>query len=153
MHENDGLGSHGENNAVASRTGVPPLNPGVAPAPNPVDVGSHITLNVDLVTDVEWSVRGGDQPDAQRTQAQGEREVSPQVIFEMLQAQQVVIAQLQSQQKTLSVAGPETAHRVKTTHLTPPHPPTQPYPTPFHPIPLHIPITSMLDVVVRNISH
>lgn len=59
VHGNDSLGFHGENDsATASGAGVPPLNPGVVPVPNPVDIGSHISLNVDLGTDFGGSIRG-----------------------------------------------------------------------------------------------
>jgi len=54
----DGLGFHGKNNnVVALGTGVPPINPREVPTVEPVDVSSHIALNVDLGADPRGSVR------------------------------------------------------------------------------------------------
>lgn len=62
----DGLGFHRENSVATSEAGIPPLNPGVAPAQNPVDVGSHISQHINLQTGIEGNIRRGDQPNTQR---------------------------------------------------------------------------------------
>ncbi|XP_019246579.1 PREDICTED: uncharacterized protein LOC109226242 [Nicotiana attenuata] len=112
--ENNGIGLQGGNGAnvgvppqnpgvAPADVGVPPQNPGEAPVKIPVDVNSRNVVHVDVSSHTNESVRGE------------EREVSLQIIFEMLQAQQVAIAELQSHHKTPSIVAPETAPRVEQT--------------------------------------
>ncbi|XP_070016034.1 uncharacterized protein [Nicotiana sylvestris] len=79
----------------------------------PIDVSSHIALNANLGTDLAGSVRRKARSGGQETQGIRDGEVSLQVIFEMLKVQQIAIAQLQSQNKTPSIAGPENTRRAE----------------------------------------
>ncbi|XP_070001875.1 uncharacterized protein [Nicotiana sylvestris] len=114
VYGDDSLGFHGENNnVVASRAGVPPINLGKVPNIEPVDVSSHIDLNEDLGADPEGSVRREVRSGYKGMQGIGDGGISLQVIFEMLQDQQIAIAQLQSQHKTPSVVEPGITRRTK----------------------------------------
>lgn len=76
-----------------------------------IDISSHNSLNADAGTDpirnAHREARRGDQ----RMPGMKEGRVSLQVIFQMLQAQQVAITKLQSQNRT-----PNTAKPVNTRH-------------------------------------
>jgi len=108
IHDNEGLG---ENNNAG--VGVPPINPGEVPNMEPVDVSSHIALNADLCADPKADIRREARPGGQRTQGIEEGGVSLQVIFEMMQAQQIAIAQLQSQNRTPNTAEPVNTRRTE----------------------------------------
>ncbi|XP_070029202.1 uncharacterized protein [Nicotiana sylvestris] len=111
VHSDDGLGFHGENNNVG--VSVPSINLGEVPKVKPVDVSSHIALNADFGSAPGKSVRREARAGGQGTHGIGYGGVSLQVIFEMLQAQQVATAQLQSQHKTPSIVEPENTRHTE----------------------------------------
>nr|XP_009801213.1 PREDICTED: uncharacterized protein LOC104246989 [Nicotiana sylvestris]XP_016476769.1 PREDICTED: uncharacterized protein LOC107798311 [Nicotiana tabacum] len=94
LHDSEELG---ENSGIGM--GVPLANPEGVPNVEPVDISSQNVLNTEVGAD---PVRNGcreDQAGGQEARGVQEGGVSLQVIFEMLQAQEVDIAQLKSQQK------------------------------------------------------
>lgn len=111
--KNDNFKNHGENGVAAPDVGVPPRNLENAPGPIPVDVGSRDTQQVDVSSHTNRRVHQRDPQEAQKTPTREEREVSFHVIFEMWQAQQLAIAQLQSHQKTPSTVAPGTTPRAE----------------------------------------
>ena len=94
--ENNGPEDHGENGVVVPGVDLPQRNHEDAPEPIPVDVVSRDAQHVDISSHTNRSIRQENQQEAQKTPAREEQEVSLHVIFEMLQAQQLAIAQLQS---------------------------------------------------------
>jgi len=98
IHDNEGLG---ENSSIW--VGIPPINPEEVPNMEPINISSHNALNADSGTDPVGNERGEARSSSQGTRGTRDGGISLQVIFEMLQAQQIVIAQLQSQNKTPSV--------------------------------------------------
>ncbi|XP_070055144.1 uncharacterized protein [Nicotiana tomentosiformis] len=102
-HTDDGIDLYGESdNIAAPRNGVPPINSDGASAMDPIDVSSHIAINGNLGVDPENSVRRDVRTADQNAQGSGEGSISLRMIFEMLQTQQVAIAQLQNQNRTPS---------------------------------------------------
>lgn len=63
----------------------------------PLDFNSQVALEANQRSEPEKSIQGGTRSVARDTHNVKEIEVSLRVIFEMLQAQQIAIAQLQSQ--------------------------------------------------------
>ncbi|XP_070011731.1 uncharacterized protein [Nicotiana sylvestris] len=106
--ENDNLENHRENGVAIPVIGTPLQNPDNAPRPIPEDAGSRDAQQVDENSHTDRSIQHGDQQEAQKTPARDEQGVSLHVIFKMLQAQQLAIAQLQSHPKTPSTVAPKT---------------------------------------------
>lgn len=114
VHGDNGLGFHGENDSiVALGVDVPPINPGEVSNAEPVDISSHIALNADLGANPGASIRMKVRSGGQRTHGVGDGGINLQVIFEMLQAQHIAIAQLQSHNKTPSVDEPKNTRRIE----------------------------------------
>ncbi|XP_070046049.1 uncharacterized protein [Nicotiana tomentosiformis] len=84
----------------------------------PLDVNSHVALEANQHSEPEKSIQGGTRYVARDTHNVEEIGVSLRMIFEMLQAQQVAIAQLQSQ--TQLPSKPEPSKPRETSHKTEP---------------------------------
>ncbi|XP_070032231.1 uncharacterized protein [Nicotiana tomentosiformis] len=101
------FGHHGKNNNLVSSNEVPLVDPNGVPAADPVNANSQVAININLPTDLENSVRGGPRSTA-REAPKGEGDgVSLRLIFEMLQAQQAAIVQLQNQSHAPNRVEPE----------------------------------------------
>jgi len=90
-------GLQDENNNLTTGDERPLVDPVGTRVADPIDVNSHVAIEAKQRSDPENSIHGGTRPAVQNTQNVGEDGISLCMIFEMLQAQQVVIAQLQSQ--------------------------------------------------------
>nr|XP_009786539.1 PREDICTED: uncharacterized protein LOC104234641 [Nicotiana sylvestris] len=101
IHQDEGLV---ENNGIG--VDVSPINPEGVPNVEPIDISSHNALNTNAGTDLVRNAHREARPDGQRTRGMEEGGVSLQVIFEMLQVQQVSIAQLQSKNRTPNTVEP-----------------------------------------------
>ncbi|XP_070024849.1 uncharacterized protein [Nicotiana sylvestris] len=99
VHDNEGLG---ENSSIG--VSVTPINPEEVPNMEPVDISSHNALNADSSAEPIGNKRREARSSGQGARGMGYGGISLQVIFEMPQAQQIAIAQLQSRNKTPSVA-------------------------------------------------
>nr|XP_016438831.1 PREDICTED: uncharacterized protein LOC107764743 [Nicotiana tabacum] len=91
IHEDEGFG---EKSGIG--VGVPPINPEGLSNVEPVDISSHNALNTYAGTDSTRIAHREDRAGGQETRGMEEGGVSLQVIFEMPQAQQVALAQLQN---------------------------------------------------------
>ncbi|XP_070015710.1 uncharacterized protein [Nicotiana sylvestris] len=100
-HDSEGLG---ENNGIG--LGVPPVNSEGVPNVEPVDISYHNALNMEADAEPVRNECREAHAGGQEARRMEEGGVSLQVIFEMLQAQQVAIAQLQSQNRTSNTAEP-----------------------------------------------
>nr|XP_009780717.1 PREDICTED: uncharacterized protein LOC104229724 [Nicotiana sylvestris] len=79
----------------------------------PVDVSSHNALNADSGTDLGGNACREARSGGQEARGMGDGGIILQVIFEMLQDHQIAITQLQSQNKTLSIAEPKNTPRLE----------------------------------------
>lgn len=112
-HIDNDLGFHGENDNVASPGNeVLPVDLKGAPVADPIDVSSHVALNANLGIDPENSVRRDVRSAGQNAQGGKEGGISLRIIFEMLQAQQAIIAQLQNQNHAPSRVEPEPSQEI-----------------------------------------
>ncbi|XP_075113214.1 uncharacterized protein LOC142182673 [Nicotiana tabacum] len=108
IHEDEGLG---ENSGIG--VCIPHINPEEVPNMEPVEISLHNALNMDADTGPARNAHREARAGRQETRGMEEGGVSLQVIFEMLQAQQVVIAQLQSQNRTHNTAEPVNTRRAE----------------------------------------
>lgn len=60
-------GHHGENNNVVPSNEVPPTDPNGVPVVDPIDANSHVSIEANLPTYPENSIRGGARSIAQST--------------------------------------------------------------------------------------
>jgi len=86
------FGHDEENENIAPRNDVPPVDLDGFPAVDPINVSSHVAVNANLAIDTESSVCRDVQLAAQSAQCGEEGGISLRVIFEMLHAQQATKA-------------------------------------------------------------
>ncbi|XP_070046301.1 uncharacterized protein [Nicotiana tomentosiformis] len=108
LHIDNESGNQGENNTAKSGNVGPPADPVGIRIADLIDVNSHVAIDTNLPTDPENSIRGGARSTARNTQNIEEDGINLQMILEMMQAQQVVIAQLQSQSQAPSRVEPDS---------------------------------------------
>ncbi|XP_070049403.1 uncharacterized protein [Nicotiana tomentosiformis] len=112
-HIDNGLGFHGKNdNVAAPENEVLPVDLEGVPVVDPINVSSHVALNTNLGVDPENSIRKDVRSAGQNAQSGEEGGINLRIIFEMLQAQQVAITQLQNQNHALSRVEPEPSQKV-----------------------------------------
>ncbi|XP_070031011.1 uncharacterized protein [Nicotiana tomentosiformis] len=107
LHVDNESGHHSENNNIAPGDEVPPVDPIDILITYPIDANSHVAIDTNLPTGPENSVCGGARSAAQNTQNIGGDRISLRVIFEMLQAHQAAIAQLQNKSHAPSRVEPD----------------------------------------------
>lgn len=113
----NGAGLQDENNLTPS-TERPLVNTVGARIGAPIDINSHVAIEANLHAEPENSIHGGTRSAARDTQNIEENGVNLRMIFEMLQAQQAAIAQLQSQTQLQSRPEPNPPREI--THRTEP---------------------------------
>nr|XP_016515230.1 PREDICTED: uncharacterized protein LOC107831949 [Nicotiana tabacum] len=96
VHMDNDFNHHDENDNIAPGNDVPPVGLDGVPAVDPINASSHVAINANLVIDLESSFRRDVRSPAQSTHRGKEGGIKLRVIFEMLQAQQAAIAQLQN---------------------------------------------------------
>ncbi|XP_070050609.1 uncharacterized protein [Nicotiana tomentosiformis] len=112
VHMGNDFGHHDENDNIAPGNDVPPVGLDRVPAVGPIDASSHAAINANLAVDLESNIRRDVRSTAQSTHGGEEGGISLRVIFEMLQAQQATIAQLQNQNHLPSRIEPEPSQEV-----------------------------------------
>lgn len=112
-HRDNGLGLYDENDNIAAPGNEVPLVvlDGVL-AVDLIDVSSHVFINANLAVDPESCVRRDVRSAGQNAQGGEEGRINLRVIFEMLQAQQAAIAQLQNQNHAPGRFEPEPSQEV-----------------------------------------
>ena len=91
------VGLQDENNNLTAGDESPLVDPVGTRVVDLIDVNSYVAIKANQRSDPENNIHGGTRPVVRNTQYIGEDGINLRMIFEMLQAQQVAIAQLQSQ--------------------------------------------------------
>ncbi|XP_070045840.1 uncharacterized protein [Nicotiana tomentosiformis] len=107
LHVDNESGHQGENNNIAPSNEILHADPVGIPIVDPIDANSHVSIDAKLPTNPENNVSGGARSVIQNAQNVEGDGINLRMIFEMLQAQQAAITQLQNQSRARSWVEPD----------------------------------------------